>query len=327
MWYYKKTGDNMDNIYFCYSVPSLGETDYDIDGNEDENKLWVKTQEQKMMLQAKKQDKLIEYDRSTNKFYKNLEEINIKGLNIFPRSPIDESKNLIETIINNGGNCLETLNDYEKITNWPLYVGTINRKTVLTTYQEFQDNYLKYKDIFKKVFLKTTRKSNIHHSLKSFGKIKTMFLVTDNLLSGNDFSTNKSKQAADGIFMTNPPLFNLSSDENIILSETFEKISDEHNDCLEYRVFVINNELYSISRSYVDYDTELSKDIFYFAIDQINIIKEQNNFPANYVMDITKARINGKEVIDIIEFNPICCSGLEVSHNLVKQGKVLKKTM
>lgn len=311
----------MENIYFCYSVPFLGKTDYDINGDEDENKLWVKTQEQKMLLQAKEQDKLIEYDRSTNKFYKNLEEISIEGLTIFPRSPIDESKNLIETIINNKGNCLETLNDYEVITNWPLYIGTINRKTVLTTYQEFQDNYLKYKEMFKKKFLKTARKSNIHNSLKSFGKIKTMFLVTDNL------STNKSNQAADGIFVTNPPLFNLSLNENIILSETFEKISDKHNNCLEYRVFVINNELYSISRSYVDYDTELSKDIFYFAIEEINIIKQQKNFPANYVMDITKARIDGKEVIDIIEFNPICCSGLEVSHNLVKKEKILRKTI
>lgn len=40
-------------------------------------------------------------------------------------------------------------------------------------------------------------------------------------------------------------------------------------DCKEYRAFVLNNDLLSISRSYVDYPTEVPSEIILFAEDQI----------------------------------------------------------
>ena len=37
------------------------------------------------------------------------------------------------------------------------------------------------------------------------------------------------------------------------------------------------------------------------------------------MLDIGQVMVDEKEVIDIIEFNPICSSGLEVSNKLVEE--------
>ena len=39
--------------YFCFSIPSLGTTDYSISENDDENTIWIKTKEQELMDAAK----------------------------------------------------------------------------------------------------------------------------------------------------------------------------------------------------------------------------------------------------------------------------------
>ena len=107
----------------------------------------------------------------------------------------------------------------------------------------------------------------------------------------------------------------------IFLSETFENIEDKENDmnCREYRVFVINNNLLSISRSYVDYETKVPDEVIAFAEKQIKKVSEILDFPNSYVLDIGQVMVDEKEVIDIIEFNPICSSGLEVSNKLVEE--------
>lgn len=70
--------------YFCFSVPSLGTTDYSISEDDDENTIWIKTKEQELMNAAKANNMLIVFDRSTKKFYMDSEEINVKDKIIFP---------------------------------------------------------------------------------------------------------------------------------------------------------------------------------------------------------------------------------------------------
>ena len=100
--------------YFCFSVPSLGTTDYSISENDDENTIWIKTKEQELMNAAKANDMLIVFDRSTKKFYMDSEEINVKDKTIFPRSFISGEKELLNQLDKNGALSIQTKEDYAK---------------------------------------------------------------------------------------------------------------------------------------------------------------------------------------------------------------------
>ena len=126
-------------------------------------------------------------------------------------------------------------------------------------------------------------------------------------------------------FTTQPTLWDISLDDTIFLSEAFQSIEDTENnmDCKEYRAFILNNSLLSISRSYVDYTTEVPDEVKLFIEKQINKVTSVPDFPSSYVLDVGQILMNGKEVIDIIEYNPISSSGLEVCNLLA--DKLLKK--
>ena len=186
-------------------------------------------------------------------------------------------------------------------------IQPVHRRVVQTTYEDFQNNSEKYKLFFKNIFLKTAKKSHTHCILKYFGYID---------LEGEKY------------FTTSPTLRNVSLKDSIFLSDVFESIKDEKNnmDCKEYRVFVLNNSLLSISRSYVDYPTEVPNEVILFVEDQIKNISSVSNFPSSYVLDVGQILMDGKEVIDIIEFNPISSSGLEVCNHLVDELVKLEQT-
>ncbi len=297
--------------YFCFSVPSLGTTDYCINRNDDENSVWIKTKEQEFMAAAESNHMLIVYDRTTKKFYRDGEEIDIKDKVIFPRSFISTEKELLKQLEANGAISIQTEEDLKEIINWPKKVQPEYRRIIQTTYKDFQNNAEKYRTVFKNIFFKTAEKSHNHCILKYFGFID---------LGGEEY------------FITKPSLRNIALEDSIFLSEAFDSIKDEENDmdCKEYRVFVLNNTLLSISRSYVDYPTEVPMEVILFAEDQIKKIAALNNFPSSYVLDVGEVLMAGKVVVDIIEFNPISSSGLEVCNNLVeeliKQGQVNRIT-
>ena len=96
--------------------------------------------------------------------------------------------------------------------------------------------------------------------------------------------------------------------------------------CKEYRVFVLNNKLLSISRSYIDYPTEVPDEVKLFVEEQINRASLIADFPSSYVLDVGEVFMDDKEVIDIIEYNSICSSGLEVCNLLVEELLKLKQS-
>lgn len=294
----------MEIEYLCFSVPNLGTTDNIVCENDSENTVWIKTKEQELMNQAEIKNICLIFDRSTKKFYLNGEETNIEGKIIFPRSHIKYEQELLENIEKQGGISIETKADYDKIIGWPNFIKPLHRKIVVTTYREFIQNAETYKTMFQKVFFKTAVKSGTHCPLKSFGTIE---------IEGQKF------------FYTNPSLFGIKADDIVFLSETFEAIEDSLNemDCKEYRVFVVNHNLFSIARSYIDYETEIPEKVIAFAESQIKRISKIKEFPSSYVLDIGEIFINGKETMDLIECNPICSSGLEIKHHLVEE--ILKR--
>ncbi len=179
-------------------------------------------------------------------------------------------------------------------------IQPVHRKVIETTYKDFQENVEYYKSIFNRIFLKATKKSDIHCILNHYGNID---------IKGEKF------------FYTKPTLWGLSLEDSILLSDAFKSIDDKGNkiNCGEYRIFVLNNTLVSIPRSYVDYPTIVSDNVKSFALEQINKISFIEDFPNSYVLDIGEILIDGKQVIDIIEFSPISSSRLEVNNLLVDE--------
>ncbi len=305
--------------YFCFSVPSIDSTDYTIEITDDENIIWVKMKEIELLEKAKKHDMLILYDRTTKKFYKDGIEFDINGFNIFPRCSIPNQEELLTQIKNHQGNSITSMEEIERITNWPLFIQPIYRKVIVTTYDEFVKNHEKYKTVFHNLFFKTAKKSNNSKVLKNYQNV--------------EFQDDKGNMAS--IFMTKPPLLNVRREDTVFLSEAFQSIEDTENDmdCKEYRVFVLNHNLLSISRSYVDYPTKVPDEVKIFAEKQIEKASLISKFPSSYVLDIGQMKIKDQEVIDIIEYNSICSSGLEICNLLVeeldkqniKQKQLIKK--
>lgn len=284
--------------YFCFSVPNLESTDYIITSEDDENTIWIKTKEKELLTAASENNMLVLFDRSTKKIYLNGEEFDVRNKLIFPRSFISYEKELLNQLENHGAKSIQELSDLAKIENWPQRIQPVHRKVIETTYEEFQCHSEKYKKIFKNIFLKTAKKTHTHCILKNYGFV--------------DINGIK-------MFFTKPNLWNISLNDKIFLSDTFQSIEDPNNnmDCMEYRAFVVDNRLLSISRSYIDYPTEVPTEILSFVEEQINRTSFIEDFPNSYVIDVGKIIMDGKEIIDIIEYNPISSSGLEVCNVLV----------
>lgn len=303
----------MDIDYFCYSIPNRYESDYDIKGTDDENTKWVKIKELELINGLTNIDRIIFYDRLSKKFYNGRDEINISSMVLFPRAIIPYEDDLLNAIKESNGISLQTLDDKNKIERWPKYIKPEYRFLTITNFKEFKNNVNKYKEKHPRLFIKTVKKSNVRSILESYGEI----------------CINSYK-----LFYSKPNLFLDDSDE-IIISEVFEHINDYENDmdCFEYRAFIINGKLASISRSYIDYSTFVPNIIIEFVNEQIDRINKIDSFPKNYVLDVGQMIINDKKVIDIIEFNPISSSGLEVSNDLINglkdsfssQLKLIKK--
>ena len=144
--------------YFCFSVPSLGTTDYSISENDDENTIWIKTKEQELMNAAKANNMLIVFDRSTKKFYMDSEEINVKDKIIFPRSFISSEKELLNQLDKNGALSIQTKEDLEIIMNWHKKFSQYIEKLFKQLMKIFKITLRNTSQFLKIYFLKQQRK-------------------------------------------------------------------------------------------------------------------------------------------------------------------------
>ena len=289
--------------YFCFTVPNLDSSDFVITEKDDENTRWVKDQDLKLMKKASNAGMLIIFDRETQRFYKDSKPIDIRGLKIFPRSFIPYEKELIQKLEEAGANSIQTTLDRQKIILWPDYIQPEYRQITHTTYEEFVENWKVYREKFVRLFFKTAEKSHNSCHLKMFGKIQ---------FEGQEF------------FVTKPTLWHMKNTDHIFLSELYNHIEDKENNkhSREYRMFVVDGEMLDISRSYIDDPTEVPNKVKEFGDYIINKTSKVNNFPKSYVVDLEEMEIAEKNVVDIIEFNPIASSGLEICNDLV--GDYLK---
>ena len=247
---------------------------------------------------AKQKGKLLLFDLRTQTFIDcNGNAIDIKGKGIFPRCKIQESEQLLEAIEKNGGKSIVTRADSKIVKNWFEYID-VQRKFLRTTFGEIQSNLSFYEEKYgNKFFLKTVKKqfSDICHILQ-MGDSKGLFaLVGHSMYGGNMIVSDNSTP--------------------VLVTDALSILKDEYGK-REWRVFVVKNKIWCISRSSDDL-----VDVEPYVVEKIQRkiieLSEVANFPSSYCVDFFEYDNNGEVIFDICEFNSIESSGVYRNNDLV----------
>ena len=223
--------------------------------------------------------------------------IDIKGKEIFPRCKIQESEQLLNAIESNGGKSIVKQRDTKTVENWFEYIE-VQRKFLRTTFGEVQKNLHYYEEKYgNKFFLKTVKKqfSSICHIMQ-MGESKGLFaLVERSLFGGNMLISDNSTP--------------------VLVTDALSIIKDNYGK-REWRVFVVKNKIWCISRAsddLVDIESYVVENIKR----KVNQISKNPFFPSSYCVDFFEYENNGKIIFDISEFNPIESSGVYRNNDLV----------
>ena len=109
-------------------------------------------------------------------------------------------------------------------------------------------------------------------------------------------------------------------DDDFIISKKVNILEDEYGK-KEYRCFVINNEVYNISRCTTSILHRIDSDILNEALRVIESLK--GVFPGYYVVDLMEYELDKKRYIDVGEFNTISSSGLYLYNSCLKKSSDL----
>jgi len=311
--------------YYCFVMDKTGDIDYRAQKEKAHGHIFDNMEFD--IEVAKKLKKFACYYKDEDKFFdENMQELDIRGKNVFPRCTIPEMNNLFDKIDEFGAIPVVSKSDTEKVFNWPNYIQPLNREVTETTYGEFLKNFNDYKRKYGRVFFKTKQKNVSTEvldvvSLAELGElspaseesgIKKMFgtddfylVFTKESLMDNDFRFNFIKR--------NSPVF-VEPYLNIAKDEEYKNIP------VEYRSFVVDGKFVS-SRSWVA-NREVPKTVN-------NIVKAvikamPDDMSKTFVVDVLEYIDDyGDRKYDICELNPITCSGYEIGSTIF----VLEDTM
>lgn len=251
------------------------------------------------MALTKKEGNGILYDYKLSIFTDFLgNEIDIKGKKIFPRTGASQIYAMNEAISNHGGKLLISSEEINKIIDWPKYYKTKRNMSIFLGTDLINPNIInEIENKFgKEIFIKTLK--------KNFSSV-----IPISLLKDSECVFYKALQ------------YHL--DDKFIISDSIKIISDEYG-AKEYRCFVINNEPYNISR----FTTEIFHHIDSSVLEKLNeiIATMKNIFPNSYVVDLMEYETNKGKFIDVVEFNPIHCSGLYLYNSVLEKSKDILHT-
>lgn len=208
--------------------------------------------------------------------------IDIKGMDLFPRTGVLQAKTLVDSILKHGGKPLVTHDDYETTLNWPNYVKT-KRKNVIMSGKEIIQNPNYILELFgeDRVFFKT--KSKNYSGIIDIEK-----------LLNKEESFYKAIQA--------------HLDDDFIISEVIDIVHDEYGP-LEYRGFVVNGKLLNVSRVHDFLLCQVPENVVSKMKSTIEEL-DSTSFPKSFVVDVFVCRDdNGNALVDVLECNPIIASG------------------
>ena len=245
------------------------------------------------MKLAKEMSIGILYDSDLNEFIDFFgKKVDIAGKVIFPRTGAKQVYDMNREIINRGGIPILTNSQIDSIMDWPVYYKT-RRKTEIIKGKEL----INPKNI-----------EQIEHEYGSEIFIKTK---DKNFSSIVPVSILKDKNCV--FYKT----LEYHLEDEFIISEKVHIESDIFG-LKEYRCFVINNELFNISRYTDDVLHPIGQSVLDKALEVIDKVK--GGFPNCYVFDLFEYSKNGKAYIDVVEFNPISSSGLYLYNSVISQS-------
>lgn len=234
------------------------------------------------MEYAKELGNYIFYNQDNDLFLdKDENVIDIKGKTIFARSGILQYEKLIDAIIRHGGKSITNKEDFDKVLNWPKYLKT-ERKMILASGKDLINAREALTSIFKsdKVFFKTKQKN-----FSNIVKLEELLNINSSLVKTIEVHQN----------------------EDFIISEEVQIIADKYGN-QEYRTFIVNGEILNISRIHNYLLEKTPEKVLEKAREVVNILNKAD-FPKNYILDLFVYKENENIKVDILELNPIECSG------------------
>lgn len=245
-------------------------------------------EEQGLFQEEKKHAKdiglFIIYDDKKDQFFdKDGKQIDIAGQEIFVRTGVFQTQDLVDTVIRHNGLSLTTKNDYEKVSKWPNYVKT-SRKVMLLTGQQIIENPQTIIDNFGtgEIFFKTRE--------KNYSGIVDVSKIVD-----EEAPFHKAIEA--------------HLEDDFIVSDVVEIEEDEIGN-IEYRAFIVNNKLLNVSRIH-GYLLGQIPEYVITRYNELILSLKDTDFSNSYVMDlfVCKGKNGDKNTLEVLECNPIEASG------------------
>lgn len=251
------------------------------------------------MALAKKEGNGILYDGKLAIFTDFLgNKVDIKGKTLFPRTGVTQIYAMNETILKNGGKPIISNEEVDKIVDWPKHYKTKRKINIYLGSNLINPSVIEEieKEFGVEFFIKTAK--------KNFSST-----IPVSLLKDSECVFYKALQ------------YHL--EDEFIISEPVKIVSDEYG-VKEYRCFVINNEPYNISR----FTTEIFHQIDNSILERLEeiIASMKGIFSGNYVVDLMEYETSQGKFIDVVEFNPIHCSGLYLYNSVLEKSEDILHT-
>lgn len=240
------------------------------------------------------------YDPDTNNFYgTDMKPMSIHHKIIIPVCDIYSEEIILEKINEFGGIIPCGFEKNKNVVNWPLFYRTKRKCEIVHGKDLIDSNIL---DILEKkygseIFFKTLEKQY------------------SDIVKINDLRNKNS------LIHT---VLSMHENDEFIISEVVDIMDDEIGN-KEYRVFVFDGRIISISRA-TEFILHQINPIIYKKVQEIVKYMSSLDFPTAYVFDLFEYKdVNNEVVIDVVEFNPYIASGryLYNSIDYVPQSDIL----
>ena len=218
--------------------------------------------------------------------------IDIKDKLIFPRTGVAQINDMNDEIIHQGGFPVVSNDQIDIVESWPDYYSD-ERKSKLIKGRDLIDiNVIKNIEAVygQEIFIKTKS--------KNFSAIIPVSLLLD-----------------DRCAFYKTLLHHL--DDDFIISKKVNIVEDKYGR-KEYRCFIVNDEIYNISRCMESVLHNIDVNLLNKA--QKIVEKLKGVFPSSYVLDLFEYQLDGKIHIDVMEFNPIHASGIYLYNSCMNKS-------
>ncbi|MDD6224529.1 MAG: ATP-grasp domain-containing protein [bacterium] len=218
--------------------------------------------------------------------------IDITGKLIFPRTGATQIYEMNTEIIKYGGIPVVTNEQIDMIEEWPKYYDTDRKMKILKGRELIDLNViLELESIYgKEIFLKTKS--------KNFNSVISIELLRD-----TECAFYKA--------------LSYHLDEEFIVSEKVDIIEDEYGK-KEYRCFIVDNQVYNISRFTVDVLHRIDNRVLEKAQEIVKLLKDK--ISEYYVLDLFEYKNANSITTDVLELNPIHSSGLYLYNSAMEKS-------